>query len=72
MELNKSLLKGSLVLLIAFNLYNLLNFIFHFGMARLLSVADYGILLTLYSMIYLFGSNFQREDWKSLAKALPV
>jgi len=54
-SINKSLVRGSLILLVAFNLYNFLNFIFHFSMARFLSVADYGVLLTLYSIIYLFG-----------------
>jgi len=54
-RLNKSLIKGSLVLLIAFNLFNVINFVFHFGMARLLSISDYGILLTLFSIIYLLA-----------------
>lgn len=55
MRLNKSLIKGSLVLLISFNLFNVINFVFHFGMARLLSISDYGILLTLFSIIYLLA-----------------
>jgi len=53
--LNKNILKGSLVLLIGFNIYNLLNLIFQFSMARLLSLAEYGILATLFSLIYLFA-----------------
>jgi len=52
---NKSLIKGSIVLLIAFNLFNFLNFIFHFFMARLLTVAEFGILATLFSIIYILG-----------------
>ncbi len=55
MRINRALLGGSLILLITFNLFNLLNFIFHFFMARMLSAVDYGILATLFSIIYLLG-----------------
>lgn len=55
LKLNKALIGGSLVLLITFNLYNILNFIFQFSMARMLSVIDYGILATLFSIIYISG-----------------
>ena len=55
MMLNKSLIKGSLVLLIAFNLFNLLNFIFHFSMARLLTVTEFGVLSALFSIIYILS-----------------
>ena len=55
MELDKSLINGSLVLLITFNAFNLLNFIFQFSMARLLTVAEYGVLATLFSLIYMTG-----------------
>lgn len=54
-KINTGLIKGSLILLISFNIYNGLNFLFHFGMARLLSVADYGKLATLFSIIYVLG-----------------
>ena len=54
-KLNKTLFKGSVILLITFNLYNLFNFVFQFSMARLLTIAEYGILATLYSMIYLLS-----------------
>lgn len=54
-KLNKDLLSGSLVFLIAFNIYNVLNFVFHFCMARMLTPADYGILATLFSIIYMVG-----------------
>jgi O-antigen/teichoic acid export membrane protein len=52
MEIHRGLLKGSLVLLIAFNIYNALNFFYHFTMVRLLTVVNYGILATLFSIIY--------------------
>ncbi|MEK6899449.1 MAG: oligosaccharide flippase family protein [Nanoarchaeota archaeon] len=55
MKLNGALLRGSLVLLISFNIYNALNFLFHLVMARMLSVAEYGILATLFSFMYMLG-----------------
>ncbi|MBU0467063.1 MAG: oligosaccharide flippase family protein [Nanoarchaeota archaeon] len=80
-KIDKSLIRGSLVLLVAFNLFNLINFIFHFGMARLLTISDYGILLTLFSIMYLlavFSESIQlvivkyasREDDKGKLKNL--
>jgi len=54
MKINKTLVGGSLILLIAFNIYNLLNFVFQFSMARFLSVENYGILATLFAMVYIF------------------
>ena len=55
MKLNKSLIRGSFMLLIFFNLFNIINFFFHFSMARILSVTEFGILSTLYSMIYVMS-----------------
>jgi len=52
-KLNKALIGGSIILLVTFNIYNALNFLFQFSMARLLSVLDYGILATLFSIIYI-------------------
>lgn len=54
-RVHKSLIGGSLILLITFNIYNFINFIFQFSMARLLNVVDYGILVSLFSIIYLTG-----------------
>ncbi len=51
----RSLVKGSLILLITFNLYNLLNFLFQFSMVRMLTVSEYGTLAALFSIIYLLG-----------------
>src|SRR3989344_3818740 len=62
MNLNKKLLSGSLILMIYFNVYNALNFVFHIIMARLLSTSDYGILATLFSIIYalsIFSESIQ-------------
>lgn len=53
--INKKLIGGSLVLLITFNIFNFLNFIFHFSMARLLSVAEFGILSALFTIIYILS-----------------
>lgn len=55
MQLNKNLLKGSIILLISFNVYNALNFFFHFAMVRMLSVVQYGILASLFSIIYVLA-----------------
>tara|TARA_Y100000310_G_scaffold227702_1_gene229985 strand:- start:3387 stop:4592 length:1206 start_codon:yes stop_codon:yes gene_type:complete len=53
MKINKTLVRGSFSLLIAFGLFNFLQFIFQFSMARMLSISDYGILATLSSIIYI-------------------
>lgn len=55
LKLNKALLGGGLILLIAFNVYNAINFIFQFFMARMLSISEYGILAALFSISYVFG-----------------
>ncbi len=55
MQINRNLLKGSLILLISFNIYNAFNFFFHFAMVRMLSVVDYGILASLFSIIYILA-----------------
>ncbi|MDD5193310.1 MAG: oligosaccharide flippase family protein [Candidatus Nanoarchaeia archaeon] len=52
---NDELIKGSLILFIMINIYNFLNYIFHFSMARLLGPAEYGVLAVLFSFIYIFS-----------------
>ena len=54
LKINKALIGGSLILLITFNLYHAFNYFFHFAMARMLTIADYGVLVALYSIIYIF------------------
>jgi len=54
-KIDKTLMEGSFSLLVMINLFNLVNFIFQFSMARMLSVAEYGILATLISFYYVFG-----------------
>lgn len=54
-KMHRELMSSSLILLITFNIYNFLNFIFHFFMARMLTAAEYGILATLFSIIYISG-----------------
>ena len=49
------LLRGSLILVIMFGLFNLLNYIFQISMANMLELADYGILAALMSIVYIFG-----------------
>ncbi|PIN94025.1 hypothetical protein COU54_00640 [Candidatus Pacearchaeota archaeon CG10_big_fil_rev_8_21_14_0_10_31_24] len=53
-KLNKSLLNGSIILLITFNIFNFLNFVFQFTMVRMLSVAEYGILGGIFLIVYIF------------------
>ena len=52
---NKKVINGSLILLIAFGIFNLLNFLYQFAMARMLSISDYGILATLFAITYIFS-----------------
>ena len=49
---NDPLVRGSVVLMIAFGAFNVLNFVFHIAMARALTTVDYGILATLFSIMY--------------------
>lgn len=54
LKLNKELVSGSIILLIAFNLFAFFNFVYHFSMARLMSLEEYGSLAALFSLIYIF------------------
>jgi O-antigen/teichoic acid export membrane protein len=47
--------KGTLVLLITMNIYNVLNFLFHFAMGRMLGPEGYGILAVLMSLVYVYS-----------------
>lgn len=67
MNINKKLIRGSLILLITFNLFNLLNFFFQFAMARLLNPAEYGILAALFAIIYI-ASIFSESIQTIIAK----
>ena len=49
------MIKSGIILFIMINLFNFLNYIFHFSMARLLGPVDYGTLAVLFSLIYLFN-----------------
>jgi len=55
MGLNKNVIKGSIILLVSFGIFNFLNFIFQLSMARALSFADYAVLATLFSIIYILA-----------------
>jgi len=46
---------GSFFLIALLNLGNLFSYLFHFGMARMLGPADYGVLAALTNIIYIFG-----------------
>lgn len=49
------LVRGSIVLFAMINLFNILNYVFHFAMARMLEPASYGILVVLTSVAYIFS-----------------
>lgn len=46
--------KGSLILFILINIYNVINYLFHFSMARLLSPGNYAIIASMSSLIYIY------------------
>lgn len=46
------LLKGSIILFLTFNIFNVLNFIFQFLMARMLGPAEFGIFASLMTLLY--------------------
>ncbi len=54
-KLNKSLISGSFLLLVTFNIFNILNFFYNFAMVRFLTIAEYGILSSLISMVLIFA-----------------
>ena len=51
----ESFTKDTVILFILLNVFNALNFLYHFVVARVLTPADYGILVALFSIIYLFN-----------------
>lgn len=51
---SSELTKGSISLLIMINIFNVLNYVFHFVNARLLGPEDYGILAAIMSILYVF------------------
>ena len=53
--LSSELGKGTLILFIMLGIFNLLNFAFHFTMARILEPAEYGTLAVLISITYIYG-----------------
>ncbi len=55
MKINKNLVKGSFILLAAYNIFNFLNFVFHFSMVRLMTIADYGVLVSLFTITYILA-----------------
>lgn len=55
LKVKNNLIKGSLILLILFGLYNLFNFLFQSLMAYKLSLADFGILGSLFYIVYFMG-----------------
>jgi len=50
-----SLIRASFFILFATMTYNALNFFYHFSAARILGPSEYGIVASLFSIIYLIG-----------------
>lgn len=50
----KDVVRGSIILFIMINIFNFLNYLFHFFMARLLVPAQYGVIAVLMAIVYLF------------------
>lgn len=55
MRLHKEVIRGSIILLLGFGLYNFFNFAFQFAMARLLTLSDYSILAAIFSITYILA-----------------
>ncbi len=53
MKLHKELIKGSAVLLIGFGIFNFIHFLFQLLLARLLSVEEYGLLASVFVIVYI-------------------
>jgi len=47
--------KGATILFIAFNIFNFLNYLFHFVMGRMLGPSNYGVLIVLMAMINIYN-----------------
>jgi len=52
---SSELARGGSFLIVGTLIYNLLNYFFHFSMARMLGPADYGVLASLMAIVYLFS-----------------
>src|SRR3989344_4319318 len=61
------LVKGSILLVLSFGLFNFIHFMFQFFMARMLSITEYGILASLFSIIYI-GSIFTESIQNVIVK----
>jgi len=53
--LGSELGKGTIILFLMMNFANLLNFIFHFSMGHMLSRGNYGILVVLMNILYIYS-----------------
>ena len=46
--------RGAIILFVTINIFNFLNFLFHFFMGRILGPEDYGTLAVLMSIVYIY------------------
>src|SRR3990172_11215875 len=52
---DKGFVKDSVIFLFFFGLFNFLNFLFQLIMARSLDIVEYGVLATLFSILYILN-----------------
>jgi len=52
---NDSLVRAGFIILVAYGIYQATNFLYHFFSARMLGPAEYSIVASLFSIIYLIG-----------------
>jgi len=53
-KLTRGIFGGSVILLVTINIFNIINYFFHFFMVRMMTPADYGILAALMSLVFIF------------------
>ena len=54
-SLSSGLGKGAIILFITLNIFNFLNYLFHFVMGRMLGPEDYGVLAVLMSIMLIYN-----------------
>src|SRR3989338_113956 len=54
-NLKDEFIKGSIILILLFGLFNLINYLFQIAMAKMLSLADYGVFAAMMSLIYIIA-----------------
>jgi len=56
---SKGFIRGSMILLVTSTIASIINYVFQFGMGRLLGPADYGVLAAFFSILYIMQAPVQ-------------